>query len=726
MSALFFRKSKSTQKLRTTKSHRLWFDALEERILLSVSGLPEIAWDTGETYSIGTEGAISSGDAEQATLLLGFEGGLDPTGDSVETGTRYRIFDGWGGTWSDAEKDLQAGDDLLCWAGAASNVLEWTGWGLVAGMVDTDQMFQYYQDHWTDEGNLPRFAWDWWFDGTNPTEGWSGWSQVDVPGGNFYPDSIPSDYIHTRGQGATAQAYAMIDIDQYSRAGYGVSLGIFGSIGHAITCWGFNYDTALAPSDPNYYQGIWITDSDDGKYTANGHTAPDVLHYYSVSWNSSYNRYDFSAYYPGSYIGEVDGLERLITSPAPDSDARADFDANGVSDILWHNQSTGEAGAWLLQNDGSDSYRWLGSASASVWKVAGIGDFDADGIADVLWHNQSNGEVGAWLVKNDAPNGWKWLGIASADVWKVAGVGDFDANGVSDVLWHNQSNGYAGAWLVYNDAPNGWKELGTASPDVWKVAGVGDYDANGTADVLWHNQSNGYAGVWLVYNDLPNGWKGLGSAPADTWTAIGTGDYDGNGVSDVLWHNQSTGYVGAWLVYNGAPNGWKGIGDASPSVWRPICGEDSPLLASNTISTDTGALSMTRSLTADSLAREAVVAWNASTIAAWRQDRFDSGSRLGTGTEPWVGSDSTRAPDPPYALLHDAAMRDAHWINRSSHEWELDAVLPGLCTVDPRALERMDLATVGDREPGGFIGVDALDRLAEDWITAARDIGFLT
>ncbi|MCX7424391.1 MAG: pre-peptidase C-terminal domain-containing protein [Planctomycetia bacterium] len=229
--------------------------------------------------------------------------------DATPTGTSYMLYENWGGTWCDAEKDTQAGDDLMCWAAAASNVLEWTGWGHVGGMTNADHMFQYFQNHWTDAGGLARYGWNWWFDGTNDGSVGSNWSQVDVPGGDFYPDLPPDNYIHTRGQGGTAQAYAMIDVDQYCRGLTGVTLALFGTLDHAVTCWGFNYDPALSPSDRAYYKGVWISDSDDDAYTSDGATAPDTLHYHTVAWDADSNRYYVDSYWTGAYIGEVDGLE---------------------------------------------------------------------------------------------------------------------------------------------------------------------------------------------------------------------------------------------------------------------------------------------------------------------------------------------------------------------------------------------------------------------------------
>jgi len=216
------------------------------------------------------------------------------------SGATFKNFDYWGGTWSDAEKSPLTGeDDLMCWAAVASNILEWTGWGgHVGGMTNTDQMFQYFQDHWTNQGGHMEYAWDWWFEGTDGTEFWSNW--VDVPGGGFYPAENFYDYYES-------DPYswgAMSAIDQYLRAGYGVGLLLFGPGGHAISCWGFDYN----PEDPTDYTGIWVTDSDDDKSST---TAPDQLRYYLVRYDVG--RWYLQDFYGSNewYIQEVQALHRI-------------------------------------------------------------------------------------------------------------------------------------------------------------------------------------------------------------------------------------------------------------------------------------------------------------------------------------------------------------------------------------------------------------------------------
>jgi hypothetical protein len=72
--------------------------------------------------------------------------------------------------------------------------------------------------------------------------------------------------------------------------------------GHAITCWGFEYDSNYAPADPaNYYEGIYVTDSDD--YT-------NQLAYYPVSWSAANNWWDLGGGFSGWHLAEVTALEK--------------------------------------------------------------------------------------------------------------------------------------------------------------------------------------------------------------------------------------------------------------------------------------------------------------------------------------------------------------------------------------------------------------------------------
>jgi hypothetical protein len=208
----------------------------------------------------------------------------------------FMLTTAFGGTWCDADKSFTSQDSQMCWAAAASNMLEWTGWGKVNGMTNTDSMFKYFQDHWTNEGGDACWGCGWWFCGFNWMPGESGGAKVDVSGGGFFKNYAFTDYVHV--PDFLTVSTTMDNINSYLRAGYAVELGITtGAVmGHAITCWGYDY----APGNNSSYTGVWVTDSDDGV---------DGLKNYQV--RQSNGRWYLSNYDDGSYfISRVVGLAR--------------------------------------------------------------------------------------------------------------------------------------------------------------------------------------------------------------------------------------------------------------------------------------------------------------------------------------------------------------------------------------------------------------------------------
>jgi len=209
----------------------------------------------------------------------------------------YYVYEQWGGAWHDANKDWN-GDLNLCWAAAASNILDWAGWG-TATYTNETSIFQYFKDHWTNVGSFPEYGWHWWVDGTLPPEA-SGWSQVSTSGGEFWSGVDFSGVYHEDWAGNLLAA-----VDSLFDSGYGVTLAIYspktggGYYGHALTIWGYDYSNGQ-------YTGVYVTDSDDNV---------TALQHYTVSWNSSAGWYYLTDYYSGQWF--IGGVEGLAQNPVP-------------------------------------------------------------------------------------------------------------------------------------------------------------------------------------------------------------------------------------------------------------------------------------------------------------------------------------------------------------------------------------------------------------------------
>jgi hypothetical protein len=111
-----------------------------------------------------------------------------------------------------------------------------------------------------------------------------------------------------------------------------------------------------------------------------------------------------------------------------------------------------------------------GPSVSAAWEVKAVGDFDGDGTSDLLWHNQENGIVSVWQVQNGTYKRSVTLAYVPVAEWQVLGAADMDGDGVSEIIWRNK-NGQVSVWRMSNFAV---KEFGPAFmvPLEWEFAGI--------------------------------------------------------------------------------------------------------------------------------------------------------------------------------------------------------------------------------------------------------------
>lgn len=295
---------------------------------------------------------------------------------------------------------------------------------------------------------------------------------------------------------------------------------------------------------------------------------------------------------PNDTVGTGNGLAIDNFSLQPNfypTKVKDDFNGDGKSDILWHNdngavsvwdsgqlsgahivETAGAVGSdWHIADTGSFYYTtpnellWrnddgsvtignnpVKDGSAPIggdnipaeWHVAGTGDFNGDSQADIVWRDD-NGAVSIWndgrsyLAQIVAPAG------AVPTSWKIIGTGDFDGNGTSDILWRND-NGAVSIWDSGQiDHAHLVANAGTVTAD-WHFAGTGDFNKDGHDDILWRND-NGALSIWDS-GQLSGAHIIVGAGVVgNDWHIAATGDYDGNGFADIVWRNDN-GAVSIW------------------------------------------------------------------------------------------------------------------------------------------------------------------------------------
>lgn len=230
----------------------------------------------------------------------------------------------------------------------------------------------------------------------------------------------------------------------------------------------------------------------------------------------------------------------------------ADFDGNGMTDLLWYNNQTGELKAWLMNGTDSPTVANYGTVAPTFgWTLQGYGDFNGDGKADLFWQNVQTGETAAWLMNgSQAPTYVSYSTITPGSGWTLQGMGDFSGDRKTDLFWYNKITGDTTAWLMDGaNAPTAVSYNRVAPESGWVFQGVGDFCGNGKADLLWYNQQTGEAAAWLMNGANAPSYASYGQVnPSSGWILKGMGDFSGDGKTDLFWYNQQTGETAAWMV----------------------------------------------------------------------------------------------------------------------------------------------------------------------------------
>lgn len=245
-----------------------------------------------------------------------------------------------------------------------------------------------------------------------------------------------------------------------------------------------------------------------------------------------------------------------------------DFTGDGLADLLWRNNVTGENNIWYMGGTnviGGAVITHLGDLN---WKMVGSGDFNGDGFNDIVWRNTTTGQNVVWFMQGATNIGGVEL-IAQQDlVWVIVAVADINGDGQHDLLWRNRTTGENLAWLMSGSTLAAVQGIRSDANLAWQIAGVGDFDRSGHVDILWRNRDTGENRIWLMQAGVYAATLHIQQEDNQNWQVGQVSDFNGDGIADILWRNENTGEMRAWLMAGGvlaqsvemttlADNNWK-------------------------------------------------------------------------------------------------------------------------------------------------------------------------
>jgi hypothetical protein len=231
-----------------------------------------------------------------------------------------------------------------------------------------------------------------------------------------------------------------------------------------------------------------------GDFDRNG--TPDLIWQYDSSGQAT-------VHFRGGPDGSTFSGWAWLVATSPGVDWRlvttADCNRDGAPDLIWQNQSTRQVTVHFQGGANATTqigWGWLQIAGAAGWVLAAVADFNGDGIPDLIWQNESTRDVSVhYMGGTDGTvfQSWKWLYLGGLAGWTVTAAADFDGNGVPDLVLQNDvtrqvivhfRGGADGSTLT------GWNWLYIVNAPGWRVKGVADLNRDGVPDLIWWNESS--------------------------------------------------------------------------------------------------------------------------------------------------------------------------------------------------------------------------------------------
>ncbi len=264
---------------------------------------------------------------------------------------------------------------------------------------------------------------------------------------------------------------------------------------------------------------------------------------------------------------------------------RPDFNGDGIPDIVWQNDITRQVTVNYYGGASGASYQgwnWLNTNNNAGWHVVAAADFNGNGVPDLVWQYDSTRQVTVNYYGGTGGasyQGWTWLNTSNNTGWRVVAAADFNGDGVPDLVWQNDStrqvtvNYYGGtAGASYQ----GWNWLNTNNNTGWHVVAAADFNGDGVPDLVWQNDNtrqvtvNYYGGTGGASYQ---GWNWLNTNNNAGWHVVAAADFNGDGVPDLVWQNDTTRQVA--VNYYGGPGGatyqgWNWLNGATNTNWSLV------------------------------------------------------------------------------------------------------------------------------------------------------------
>lgn len=197
-------------------------------------------------------------------------------------------------------------------------------------------------------------------------------------------------------------------------------------------------------------------------------------------------------------------------------DAAADFDGDGVDELVLHDYRTRVVEIWRVTNRSLAVARTFSGPPGA--DVAGAADVTGDGRADMIWLDPTTGSVVVASLEDLAPTNGRVLGT-TAKPSRLADVADYDGDGLNDLLWR-ANDGSLSVWYLGRGSLRRVANLPfVPGDDLRQVVASADFDRTPGAEIALQQLGTGAIDIVFPRSETAPA-RVLALTPGSRWTAM--------------------------------------------------------------------------------------------------------------------------------------------------------------------------------------------------------------
>lgn len=130
--------------------------------------------------------------------------------------------------------------------------------------------------------------------------------------------------------------------------------------------------------------------------------------------------------------------------------AAADFNGDGIPDLVCQNLTAGAAQIWYMGGSGNTTVLSYTSIAANPpWRIMAAADFNGDLVPDLVWQLPSSGAVQiSFMGGSGGSTSIGTATVTSSNPWTFVAAPVFPGGGYPDLAWQNPSTGLVQYWWL--------------------------------------------------------------------------------------------------------------------------------------------------------------------------------------------------------------------------------------------------------------------------------------